>query len=140
MDEETKSFLICFCQMARMGCFQISPQISQFIFCSYSPSCRPESFEWSNGFISWRSLLFSPHLCQPVKQMSDELKLCCCRLPAVLKRAMDVMEGGREINLPFTKSSLVCLLSSGWVKPNWAASYNQEKGQVNKCVCVCVSV
>lgn len=62
--------------------------------------------------------------------MSDELKLCRCLptlTPAVLKRAMDVMEGGRE------KS--ICLLSSSWVKPNWAASYSQEKGQVNKCVC-----
>lgn len=63
--------------------------------------------------------------------MSDELKLCCCfpsLTPAVSKRAMDVMEGGREkINLPFVKR---------WVKPNWAPSYRQEKGQANKCVCV----
>lgn len=140
-----RSFLICLCQMAKMGSFHIFPQSRQFIF----PQCfsipfRPKSFEWSTGCIFWHYLLFSPHLCQPVKLMSDELRLCCCcrrqpsLRPAVLKRG-NGCNGGRErkINLPFTKSSLVCLLSSGWVKPNWAASYTRRKVKsINVCVCV----
>lgn len=76
--------------------------------------------------------------------MSDELQLCR-RLPAssparCIETGVNGCNGGRErkINLAFTKSSLVCLLSNGRVKPSQAASYNQEKGQVDKRVRVVV--
>lgn len=101
----------------------------------------------SSRFMSWAPALLSSHLCQPVKRLDDELKPGARpppRLSAVLKRAMDGRNGrerdrdmgGKGINHPLTKSSLLCLLSNGWVKPNWDASLNHRKGQVNKCMFV----
>lgn len=97
--------------------------------------------------MSWAPALLSSHLCQPVKRLDDELKPGARpppQLSAVLKRAMDGRNGrerdrdmgGKGINHPLTKSSLLCLLSNGWVKPNWDASLNHRKGQVNKCMCL----
>lgn len=103
--------------------------------------CSCQSSEWSSAF--WPSALFGPRLCRPVKQMSDELELGLPLPPAVPKRAMSVLNGrrtgGREekkINLPFTQSSLVRLLSCGRVKPNGAASYTKRKVKsINEYVC-----
>lgn len=76
--------------------------------------------------------------------MSDELKallLLVCHTEASSGSNCGRERGGKKerkrekINLPFTESSLVCLLSSDWVKPNWAASYTKRKVKsINMCV------
>lgn len=136
MAEETKSFLICFCQMAKMVHFQISPSnqpiwFPNVILCSAGSSHL-------NECISWRPLSFASLLCQPVKQMSDELKLGC--LLPVCAEAGSGCNGGqrREINLPFTKSSLVCLSSGpgsnpvGLLPTTWRGSV-RNYGHVSWC-------
>lgn len=98
--------------MAKMVRFQIFP--------SNQPIQFPNVIRWPNSFeqvhfIFWRPLLLTSHLCQPVKQMSDELKLG--RLLPSLPPACTEVGSGRnrgqqkKINLLFAKSSLVCLSS-----------------------------
>lgn len=105
----------------------------------YSLFCWPNSFEQVH-FIFWRPLPLTSHLCQPVKQMSDELKLG--RLPPSLPPACTEVGSGRnrgqqrKINLLFAKSSLVCLSSRSGSNPVGLLPTTKKKV---KSIIVCMS-
>lgn len=91
-------------------------------------------------------LLFNPHLWQPVKGWAQVLLL-----PACCIEERDGFNVGREknkINLPFTKSSLDCILTSSWVKPNRVTSYTKRNVNISLNgvniwlvdLCLCFSV
>ena len=135
MDKETKRRFNLFLSNSQNGQFpNVPPQSIQFIFCSYSPFLHHQSFKWSTGCIFWHApLLLRPHLCQHVKQLTDELKFCLPALrPAVKRREWREGGRGKSICLSLSLYQFAFCQAPG---SNPIGLLPKGKGQVNKCVC-----
>lgn len=140
MAAETESFLICFCQMAKMVSFQIFPSNQPILFpnvilCSAGPTHLNKCISFSGVLCRW--LLISANLLSRWVMSSSSAASCLLSRLLVLKWAVDVIEGSREKSICFfAKSSLVCLSSRSGSNPVGLLPTSKKKV---KSIIVCVS-